>query len=93
MSHVNYLSRVPVEQPMIYHPEKPTEETFVGQICISRKAKYAMTFIYNIYGSWMSVKIDRRKEMYGLCHKKLSNKFIKLKNEIKNFLVHIFKIF
>ncbi len=30
MSHINYLSRSPIEQPMIYHPEEPTEETFVG---------------------------------------------------------------
>ncbi len=42
------------------------EETFVGQICVSRKVKYMMAFIYNAYGPWMSVRIDRRKEMYGL---------------------------
>ena len=49
MSHVNYLSKSPIEQPIIHHPEEPTEETFVGQICIFRKAKYVMTFIYNAY--------------------------------------------
>ncbi len=66
MSHVDYLSRSPLEQPMIHHPEELTEETFVGQICISRKVKYVMAFIYNAYGSWILVRTDRRKEMYGL---------------------------
>ena len=66
MPHVDYLSRSPLEQPMIYHSEKLTEETFIGQICISKKAKYVIAFIYNVYRSWMSVKTDRRKEMYGL---------------------------
>ncbi len=51
---------------MINHPEKPIEETFVGQICVFRKAKYVMVFIYNAYGSWMSVRTDWKKEMYGL---------------------------
>ena len=58
MPHVDYLSRLPLEQPMINHPEKPIEETFVGQICVFRKAKYVMVFIYNAYGSWMSVRTD-----------------------------------
>jgi len=58
MPHVNYLSRLPLEQPMIHHPEKLTEETFVDQICISRKVKYIMAFIYNAYGPWMSVRTD-----------------------------------
>ncbi len=30
MPHVDYLSRSPLEQPMIHHPEKPTEEIFIG---------------------------------------------------------------
>ncbi len=51
MSHVNYLSRSPLEQPMINHLEELIEEIFVGQICISRKAKYVIVFIYNAYGS------------------------------------------
>ena len=51
---------------MIHHPEESTEEIFIGQICILRKAKYAMAFIYNAYRPWMSVKTDRKKEMYGL---------------------------
>ncbi len=51
---------------MIHHPEEPTEETFVGQVCISRRVKYVMTFIYNAYEPWMSVRTDRKKEMYGL---------------------------
>src|SRR6266540_1493735 len=58
MPHVDYLSRSPLEQPMIYHLEEPTEETFVGQVCISRKFKYIIAFIYNAYGSWMSVRMD-----------------------------------
>ena len=66
MSHVDYLSRSPIEQPMIHHPEELTKETFIDQVYLSRKAKYVMTFIYNAYESWMSVKTDRRKEMYGL---------------------------
>ncbi len=51
---------------MVHHPEESTEETFIGQVCVSRKSKYIMAFIYNVYGPWMSVRIDRRKEMYGL---------------------------
>src|SRR6266498_955624 len=51
---------------MVHHPEEPTEETFVGQVCVSRKVKYVMAFIYNAYGSWILVRTDRRKEMYGL---------------------------
>ena len=66
MPHVDYLFRSPVEQSILYHPEESTENIFVGQICLSRKAKYVMVFIYNVYGPWMSVRIDWRKEMYGL---------------------------
>src|SRR6266498_616936 len=66
MSHVDYLFRSPLEQPMINHPEELTEKIFVGQICISRKAKYVMAFIYNAYGPWILVRTDRRKEMYSL---------------------------
>ncbi len=58
MPHIDYLSRSLIEQPMINHPEEPTEETFVGQICISRKSKYVIAFIYNAYESWMSVRTD-----------------------------------
>src|SRR6266540_1136460 len=51
MPHVDYLSRSLLEQstaqPMVYHPEEPTEEIFVGQVCVSRKFKYVMAFIYN----------------------------------------------
>ena len=50
MPHVDYLSRSPLEQPMIHHLEELTEETFVGQVCVSRKIKYVMAFIYNAYG-------------------------------------------
>jgi len=58
MPHVDYLSRSSVEQPMIHHPEEPTKETFVGQVCISRKVKYAIAFIYNAYEPWMLVRTD-----------------------------------
>ena len=58
MPYVDYLSRSPIEPTMINHPEKPTEEIFVGQVCVSRKTKYVMAFIYNAYGSWMSVRTD-----------------------------------
>ena len=51
MPHVDYLSRSSLDQKMINHPEEPTEETFVGQICVSQKSKYVMAFIYNAYGS------------------------------------------
>ena len=51
MLHIDYLSRSPIEQPIIYYPKELTEKTFVSQICISRKAKYVITFIYNAYGS------------------------------------------
>ncbi len=30
MSHVNYLSKLPVEQQVLYEPENSEEETFVG---------------------------------------------------------------
>jgi len=62
MLHVDYLSRSPLEQPttqpMINHPEEATEETFVGQVCVSRKSKYVMAFIYNAHRPWMSVRTD-----------------------------------
>src|SRR6266542_307058 len=51
---------------MVHHLEEPTEETFVGQVCVFKKSKYVMAFIYNAYEPWMSVRTDRRKEMYGL---------------------------
>ena len=63
---MDYLSRSPLEQPIVHHPEESTEETFVGQVCVSRRTKYMMAFIYNAYGPWMLVRTDRRKEMYGL---------------------------
>ena len=66
MPYVDYLSRLPLEQPMIHHSEELTKETFVGQVCLSRKVKYVIAFIYNAYRLWMSVRTDRRKEMYGL---------------------------
>ncbi len=50
MPYVDYLFRSPLEQSMIHHPEEPTEETFIDQVCISRKSKYVITFIYNAYG-------------------------------------------
>jgi len=50
---------------LINHPEEPIEETFVSQMCIFRKVKYVMAFIYNAYGFWMLIRTDRRKEMYG----------------------------
>ncbi len=58
MLHIDYLSRSPLEQPMIHHPEEPTEETFVEQVCVSRRIKYVMAFIYNAYRLWMSVRTD-----------------------------------
>ena len=66
MSHVDCLSRSPLEQPMVHHPEEPTEETFVGQVCVSKRTKYVIAFIYNAYEPWMSVRTDQKKEMYGL---------------------------
>ena len=51
MPYVNYLSRLLVEPQMLYQLEKLTEETFVGQVCLSRKVKYVIAFIYNAYGS------------------------------------------
>ena len=66
MPHVDYLFRSLVKHWMLYKSEESTEKTFVGQVCLSRKAKYIMTFIYNAYGPWMSVRIDQKKKMYGL---------------------------
>src|SRR6266540_5349890 len=34
MFHVDYLFKLPIEQPMIHHPEELTEETFVSQVYI-----------------------------------------------------------
>ena len=64
--HVDYLFRSLIEQPIIYHSEEPIEEIFVGQVCLFKKVKYVMAFIYNAYRPWMSVRTNRRKEMYGL---------------------------
>ena len=66
MLHVDYLSRLPIEHKMLYKPKKTTEEIFVGQICLSRKAKYVIAFIYNAYRLWMSVRTNHKKEMYSL---------------------------
>ena len=49
MPHVNYLSRSLVDHQILHKPEELTEETFVGQICLSKKAKYMIAFIYNTY--------------------------------------------
>ena len=66
MPHIDYLSRSPLRQQMLNHLEELTEETFIGQVCLSRKAKYVMVFIYNAYRPWMSVRTDQKKEMFGL---------------------------
>ncbi len=47
MSYVDYLSRSPLEHEVLHYPKEPTEETFVGQVCLIRKAKYVIAFIYN----------------------------------------------
>ena len=49
MPHVDYLFRSPVDHQILHKPEELTEETFVGQICLSKKAKYMIAFIYNTY--------------------------------------------
>src|SRR6266542_1348802 len=49
MPHVDYLFRSLLEQLIVYHPEELTEETFVGQVCVSRRIKYVMAFISNAY--------------------------------------------
>ncbi len=51
---------------MLYESEKLTENTFIGQVYYSQKSKYVMTFIYNTYRPWMSVRTDQKKEIYGL---------------------------
>ncbi len=58
MSHVDYLSRSSVKQQVLYELKESMKKIFVEQVYRSRKAKYVMTFIYNAYGPWMSVKID-----------------------------------
>jgi hypothetical protein len=58
MPHVDYLSRNP-----LYEPEDPEEETFIGNVgCY--KPKFGMTFIYNYYGPFMSVRTV--PHLYGL---------------------------
>ena len=47
--HVDYLFRSPVEHQILHEPKESMEEIFVGQVCLSRKAKYIMAFIYNAY--------------------------------------------
>ena len=78
MPHVDYLSRLLMDYQMLYKPEKPTEEIFIGQVCLNRKIKYVMTFIYNAYRSWMLIKTDWNKEMYSL--HQLSGKGIESKD-------------
>ncbi len=58
MPHIDYLSRLPIEYQMLHKPEELIEKTFIGQVCLSRKAKYVIAFIYNAYGPWMLVRID-----------------------------------
>ena len=50
MPYVDYLFRSLIEHQIIYNPKEPTEETFIEQVCLFRKAKYIMAFIYNAYG-------------------------------------------
>src|SRR6266498_4187227 len=66
MPHVDYLFRSSVGHQMFHEPEDPNEKIFISQVCFSRRIKYVMTFIYNAYRLWMSVRTDRKKEMYGL---------------------------
>src|SRR6266498_4535479 len=66
MSHIDYLSRLSIEHQMLHELEKPTEKTFVGQVCLNRKFKYIIAFIYNAYRPWMLVRTDRKNEMYNL---------------------------
>ena len=56
--HIDYLFRSLIEHQMLHELEKPIEKIFVGQICLSRKAKYIMAFIYNVYEPWISVRTD-----------------------------------
>ncbi len=58
MPHIDYLSRLPIDHQMLYKPEKLTEETFIGQVYLNRKVKYVMTFIYNVYRSWILIRTD-----------------------------------
>ena len=51
MPYVDYLFRLLVKHQIINESEELTEETFIGQVCLSKKGKYVMTFIYNVYGS------------------------------------------
>jgi len=51
---------------VLHESEELIEETFVGQVCLSRKVKYIMTFIYNAYSLWMLVRTNQKKEMYDL---------------------------
>jgi len=59
MPYVNYLFRLSVDHQILHKSENSNEEIFISQVCINRKAKYIMAFIYNAYGSWMSIRIDR----------------------------------
>ncbi len=63
---MNYLSKSLVEHQMLHKSEELTEETFVGQVYLSKKVKYIIAFIYNTYRLWMSIRIDRKKEIYSL---------------------------
>ncbi len=49
MPHVDYLSKLPLEPQVLHYLEEPIEEIFIGQICLTKKAKYVITFIYNAY--------------------------------------------
>jgi len=78
MPYIDYLFRLLMKHQMLHELEKLTEKTFVGQVCLSRKAWYVMTFIYNAYRLWISVRTDWKKEIYGL-HQS-SSREVKLKD-------------
>ena len=66
MSHIDYLLRLSVNYQIIHESEELIEKIFVSQVYLTRRVKYIMIFIYNTYGSQMSVRTDYKKEIYGL---------------------------
>ena len=61
-----YKFLIGLDQYPLYESKKFYKKIFIENVNFTRKVKYIMAFIYNAYKSWMSIRTDHRKEMYGL---------------------------
>ena len=61
MSYIDYLSRFPVDHQIVYKLKELMKKTFVGQVCLNRKARYIIAFIMFMDFEYRSELTDKRK--------------------------------